>query len=53
MEEDIDKAAKQDNRDNAKNNDRWLGILEDIFEDEDDAESVKVQPTEIDDSTSE
>lgn len=54
VEEDIDKTAKQDNRDNAKNNDRWLDILEDIFKDEEnDEDNVKVQPTEIDDSTSE
>lgn len=52
----IDETAKQGNAkdNNDDDDDRWMKILEGNFEKEDnDKDSVDVQPTEIDDSTSE
>jgi hypothetical protein len=50
VENDINKSAKQDN---VKDNDAWMNILFDNFEGEDDDEDImEVQPTEIDESTS-
>jgi hypothetical protein len=51
VEHSMDKIAKQDT---VTDNDRWMNILEGNFKDGDNVgDSVQVQPTEIDDSTSE